>query len=430
MDTLKEMRETLMSDMIDINPKFFERASRNRALNALLPSDEFKPTIKNLKEELLMENNLRMPPVPPTGGNMPPAPPTVNAPATAQPAGGTGISTKIGLETLKLALETSTRFRPKAIIIDKDVAERMVVDMTSPDIQRSVEIFENDPKNLVEKADGSVRLKKYSDLRALKDTCLRTEKPPLTFAKKNPDGSIMTKPHKPVVQGLVITFPATEGQGEVTSIIKKADFYNEIASRGGATLVGSITESELDKSKYEIPVVLQVKPYPKKAKDGTTTSADRLTGQISFERKKQWFPEDNVVSLLKMFSIYPTEGYELGRVIPRRIHKTEAVGNQNIAIISIDFNKDKNKPNSLPKYVVEDNPLAEGYPGADICKALGIDSATIDAAFTSRKAGGSITEVSTTEELIDAVMEDYRKNMKLPEYNKLLATLEQHQKFQ
>lgn len=431
MNKIEELRKQVVSDLRESNPHVFERAAKNRALNALLPNEKFKPTIKNLKEEILMSNNLRptppVPPAPPVNAGIP-TPPAQPQGVMVPQAEGTGISARMGGEIVRLALKTSTKFRPKSIIVDKDSAAKMVVDMQAPDIVQTVQAFKNNPENTKMTAKGP-ELAKYSDIRALKDTCIRTGKDPLTYAKKNSEGVIETTQHKPVVQGIVVTFPATEGQGEITSIIKKAEFFNEIASKGGGQVVGTLDESVLDTSKFEIPVVLQIKPYQKKTKDGKTVSTERLTGVVSKTRKEQWFSEMRTVSLLNMFLKFPIEGYDLGRVIPRKLHKTVTVGNQQVAVIELNEVLDKEKPKRLPKYDVVANTLTEGTPGYEISNALGIDAETIEASFTAQRASAGITNAETTDELIEAVIADFRKNAKSPEYGKILAQLEAQQNF-
>lgn len=408
---LKTARLKLISDMKESNPEVFEQAKRNRAIGSLFP--EKKPVNKiNIEEEFFMARTLPRRNVEGT-----PDVPQQQTPEVAS----TGIRSA---ELLSQSLLKSITFKPKALIVDKDSAEKMKVNMELPEIQHQIKLFESDEANRVMGEDGP-RIKNYPSIRVLRDTCLRTGQDPLTFAETDENGVIITEMHKPVVQGFVVTFPASEGIGEVTSIVKKANFVNEIVERGGSYLVGDVDEPKLDKGKYEIPVIIKVTPYARKAKDGEVVNSNRISGHLAATREEAWFPKGTNVSMYSIFDRFPVEDYSLSRVIPRNIHNVVDVQGKKVAIVDLEKEKAEKDRSKLPKYAVTPNTLSNGFPGAEIAAALNINESTLTAAFKRAGSAASDQELTTTADFISSLLNDART--KKNEYNDVLNMLIRNQ---
>ena len=382
-----------------------KRMSTNKLVRGLNKQNNTNYT----KEELSMSNNIFNQGVPTIPGGLPGArvpagagnavlPPKVNT------GGQVGVGTNIVKTNEKIVLSKIKRgfsFRPKAIITDGEEVERLVFDENNTELSRFIDQWKKE--NTKKDANGRLVVPKINTLRAVKELCMANPgRSPEDFAMLSQKTNVpITKTKKPSVKGYVITFPATEGGVESTSIVKKADLFAAINNQGGFSACGTYEESSLDKDKLEIPVMITLTPVERKSrKAGSTevTSQLRTSVSLSPQRKNELFPDTNNVGVYNIFDSFPWGGYKFKRVVPLKKYVTKVVKGKKVAVI------DMSAESKLTQYQFVPNELKEGDPGKEIMDALGIDYSKLQGAF---EAGTKTTALETEEDVLNFLGEVY-----------------------
>ena len=322
------------------------------------------------------------------------------APVPRQGDFGTGVMKKRNDQIRSMTVK-STTFRPKAIIVDGNKVEKVVIDRDHTKIKEIIALYKSNPENRkLDRKTNQYKEPSINTLQAVKMLMERDGTSIVDYAKRDEQNKIVTEIKNPTPKAIVISFPLTEGGNEMVEIVKKSDFLKTISNHGGFGVAGTINPSSINPEKLEIPVAIVARPTVRTNKaTNERKTVTRIVAEVAGSFKEKNFNKNNI-GMLDIFGLFPFQEYKYERIVPLKLFETIEVEGKKVAVLDTD------PESKLARYKAFDNPLTEGYPGAEIMNALGISPAKLASTFSKRQDKSLETET----DLVESVVKSFTEN--------------------